>query len=277
MSSPTVAPEALEAVQQLVRRAMEEPTKAIMERLDRVEEQLAASATPHPEDSTSTQGMLGIPRVGGRVCSISQGRAPCGVAELETTPSGGGAVPTGSSIPGLSSFNAELGTAGGIASGSYALSPPAGLATPAPLLGGSLSNAGPSGLGSLGETPLGSVVPIVGAPSFVGGVVVGQSSPPVPAKLAEKIWKGEFVDLSALLPHRLGAPEPTLAEALQRKSREDKQITYIEQWVVCFCSYTSVVAIRAPHRVRDLLAYTAMIVKAAHDYHGCRMMPISAV
>ena len=65
MSSPTVAPEALEAVQQLVRRAMKEPTKAIMDRLDRVEEQLAASATPYPEDSTSTQGMLGIPRVGG--------------------------------------------------------------------------------------------------------------------------------------------------------------------------------------------------------------------
>ena len=86
---------------------------------------------------------------------------------------------------------------------------------------------------------------------------MGQSSPPVPAKLAEKIWKGEFVNLCALLPHAW-VPQ-NLPLQLQRKSRkEDKQITSIEQWV----------AIRAPHRVRDLLAYMAMIVKAAHDFKG---------
>ena len=44
-----------------------------------------------------------------------------------------------------------------------------------------------TGVSSLSEMPLGSVVPMAGSASFVGGVVVGQSSPPVPAKLAEKI------------------------------------------------------------------------------------------
>ena len=54
-----------------------------------------------------------------------------------------------------------------------------------------------------------------GWPSMAGGVIMGHLSPPVPAKLAWKIWRGEFMDLNHLLPHRLGAPEPTLANALQ--------------------------------------------------------------
>ena len=74
-----------------------------------------------------------------------------------------------------------------------------------------------------------------------------------------------------------GRAHPQYQPSLQRRSGRgvcglecvappsDKQITSIEQWV---CSYTSVVAIRAPHRVRDLLAYMAMIVKAAHDFEG---------
>ena len=62
-------------------------------------------------------------------------------------------------------------------------------------------------------------------------LLVGPSSPPVPGKLAEKIWNGEYIDFSALLPHSLGAPESTLAEALQRRTRDEKQITSIEQWV----------------------------------------------
>ena len=51
-------------------------------------------------------------------------------------------------------------------------------------------------------------------------VVVGPSSPPVPGKLDEKIWRDEYINLSALLPHRLGAPETTPAKALQRRTRE---------------------------------------------------------
>jgi hypothetical protein len=76
--------------------------------------------------------------------------------------------------------------------------------------------------------------------------MVGHGSPPIPAKLAEKIWRGEYMDLNALLPHRLGAPEPTLTEAFQRKTQEEKTITTIEQWVVCFSSYRSEVVLE-PH------------------------------
>ncbi len=94
------------------------------------------------------------------------------------------------------------------------------------------------------------------------------SSPPVPMKIVAKIWNGEFVDLNSLLPYRLGAPEPTLADALHGRSKETKQISTIEQWVVCFNAYMSVVALQQPHKLRDLLAYSTIIVKAANDYEG---------
>ena len=105
-----------------------------------------------------------------------------------------------------------------------------------------------------------------GPPS--GGIVVGHTSPPVPAKLAAKIWRGEFVDLNTLLPHRLGAPEPTLADAIQGRNKDAKQISTIEQLVVCFNAYISVLALQCPQRVRELLGYSSTIVKAAHDYEG---------
>ena len=75
---------------------------------------------------------------------------------------------------------------------------------------------------------------------------MGHTSPPVPAKLAAKIWRGEFVDLNTLLPHRLGAPQPTLADAIQGRNKDAKQISTIEQLVICFNAYISVLALQCP-------------------------------
>lgn len=57
-------------------------------------------------------------------------------------------------------------------------------------------------------------------------------------------------------------------DALQQQQKEGKQISSIEQWVVCFNAFISVVALQQPQRVRDLLPYSSIIVKAAHDYEG---------
>ena len=151
------------------------------------------------------------------------------------TPSGDGSIPPGLTLPGLQTFQLDQ-------SGSPA----------------SLSS-------SLRDVPLSTFAPAVGGPAVAGGVIVGHLSPPVPMKLAWKIWRGEFVDLNLLLPHRLGAPEPTLADALQNKTKEQKQI---EHWIICFNAYISVMALHYPGRVRDLLAYSSIITKAAHDYEG---------
>ncbi len=121
---------------------------------------------------------------------------------------------------------------------------------------------------TLGDLPVSSLVGGLGTHLPTGSVVVSHASPPIPAKLVLRIWRGEYVDMNNLLPYRLGAPEPTLADTLQIRQRELKQITSIEQWVVCFNAFISVIALQQPHRVRDLLAYSSIITKAAHDYEG---------
>ena len=81
-------------------------------------------------------------------------------------------------------------------------------------LGPVMNLGNPAALGSntglLPTTPLFSLLPPPADPSSSDALSVGVLSPPVPRKLAEKIWKGEFFDLSELLPSRLGAPELTL-------------------------------------------------------------------
>ena len=52
------------------------------------------------------------------------------------------------------------------------------------------------------------------------------------------------------------------------KPKETKKITNIQQWVVCFNAYISVMAVRHPGRVQDLLAYSSIITKASLDYEG---------
>jgi hypothetical protein len=87
--------------------------------------------------------------------------------------------------------------------------------------------------------------------------------------LAERIWLGEYIDLQELLPARLGAPTTTVLEALLKPDKATKKgITSIEDWVVCFNTYVSVVALRNPERVRDMLAYSSTIVKASKGYVG---------
>ena len=78
------------------------------------------------------------------------------------------------------------------------------------------------------------------------------------------------MDLSELLPSRLGAPELTLKDLISSKERpkEQKKIAMILQWVVCFDTFISVMAIKHPERVQDLLGYASMITKAGLDYEG---------
>ena len=121
------------------------------------------------------------------------------------------------------------------------------------------------------STPLMSLLPHIDSvhERTANAVLIGCSSPPIPRKLAEKAWGGEYIDLAELSPARLGAPEPTLLElfAGNGKAKSKKgAITTIEAWVVCFNAYVALIAMRHPDRVVDLLAYSSIIVKASQDY-----------
>ena len=102
---------------------------------------------------------------------------------------------------------------------------------------------------------------------------MGPNSPPVPKKLAERIWKGEYIDLIDLLPSQLGAPELTFLDLLAKteKARPKKQITTIQEWALCFNTFMTIIAMHEPERIADLLAYSCIIIKATldyDDYHG---------
>lgn len=69
------------------------------------------------------------------------------------------------------------------------------------------------------STPLSSIIKVSSSEQTSEAVIVGMNSPPVPKKLAEKIWKGEYVQLDKLLPSNLGAPELTLVDLLRKIKR----------------------------------------------------------
>ena len=126
-------------------------------------------------------------------------------------------------------------------------------------------------------SPSGAVASVMPAPPQLPSseaIVVGGSSPPVPRKIAEKIWKLEYVDLNELLPSRLGAPELTMLDLFTQRDRakEVKKIQMFEQWVACFNTLVSVMAARYPDQVKDMLAYSSLIAKAHADYEGTQWL-----
>ena len=118
------------------------------------------------------------------------------------------------------------------------------------------------------HTPLAHIVSSQANNLSTDAIAVGPSSPPIPLKLAQKIWRNEFIDVQELLLARLGIPEPTLLDVLTKleSTKPKKEIKTIQQWALCFNSYITVLAITHPQRVGDLLAYSSIIINASSEY-----------
>ncbi len=100
-------------------------------------------------------------------------------------------------------------------------------------------------------------------------LIVSKNLPPVPKKLAERIWRNEYIEFELLLPTKLGSPEPTLGELFTGGRRKERKSTMsIQEWVVCFNTYLAILTLKDPTRVKDLLAYSSLIVKASADFEG---------
>ena len=76
----------------------------------------------------------------------------------------------------------------------------------------------------------------------------------------------------------LRAPGPTVLDGLLHsdKVKPKKSITTIEEWMLCFNTYVSVVAMHSPELVRDLLAYSPTIIKASQDVDGSSLLEYDA-
>ena len=98
------------------------------------------------------------------------------------------------------------------------------------------------------------------------GVYVGEGLPPVPPKLAERIKRWEYIEMSELLPEFWSKPDDM--DNKQAAARRRRQVTEIFTWVQCFATYTSVLSGSYPETVPELLAYLVTITRVSQDFAG---------
>ena len=96
---------------------------------------------------------------------------------------------------------------------------------------------------------------------------IGEGLPPVPAKLAERIVRWEYIEMSEMLPEfwmqtMLDEPDSKPAAAHRRR-----QVTEIFTWIQCFCMYVSTLA--SKHQsMPELMAYIITITRVSQDFAG---------
>lgn len=102
-----------------------------------------------------------------------------------------------------------------------------------------------------------------------GPVVLGSSTIPIPWKLAERIWKGEYVPVADLLPETLRSTGEDEEERKKRKKKNGKDgVQTIATWVLGFSAYMGVMAKKHPEKVADMMDYMAQIVQASRQFKG---------
>ena len=101
---------------------------------------------------------------------------------------------------------------------------------------------------------------------------MASSIPPVPQKIAERIWRGKFVAMWELLPVK--GPEVKSSEERKDKKKAPK-IQSIPTWVLGFSVYVVVMAKKHPEQVP---AYMVQIVQASRSsgaIHGWNVSPVA--
>ena len=99
--------------------------------------------------------------------------------------------------------------------------------------------------------------------------VLGEGLPPVPAKLVEKIRRGEFVDMAELLRDNIEAERRRgSASDIKSLAQKRREVPDILSWVQCFGAYACVVASQHPERLTQLLAYQTTIIREARRCGG---------
>ena len=116
------------------------------------------------------------------------------------------------------------------------------------------------------------LLPNTSISSKASGMVFADGLTAIAARTVEKIQKGEYVDLTDLLPGQLHNPDiPPLIEHLMYHpyapsipARKKKEINSPAQWALAFSTYISIVIDKEPGRAQ-LLAYQGMILKASEE------------
>ena len=104
--------------------------------------------------------------------------------------------------------------------------------------------------------------------------VLSEALPVVPAKLVRRILRAEYVDMAELLRDNMEAEKRRMmvegstnqGHFANRPSR--REVPDVLSWLQCFTLYAAVVASEYPGKMRELLAYQAMIINEARRSGG---------
>ena len=132
------------------------------------------------------------------------------------------------------------------------------------LASSSAGNSGTSVPSGLAATPIPAVTELPGSSA---PVVLASSTPPVPPRLADRIWRGEYIAMSELLPERFTEPPEGETKKEDRK-KTTNSIQSIASWSLGFSVYMGVMAVKHPKRVPDLAAYMGQIIQASRQFKG---------
>lgn len=103
-----------------------------------------------------------------------------------------------------------------------------------------------------------------------GGMYVGNGLPPVPARIAAKIGRWEFMEMHELLPEfwTQKADEASGKPSTSSRTKAKKRVQDINVWLQCFALYVSVMSNKSPQHIPELMAYMVSILRASQEYEG---------
>ena len=101
------------------------------------------------------------------------------------------------------------------------------------------------------------------------GVFIGEGLTPIPSRLAERIWRWEFVEMSELLPemlvdHKAGE----LSDKQSTRARGRRRAQDITVWLQCYAVFVGVVVKSVPEAIPSLMAYMTSILRASQEFEG---------
>ena len=87
--------------------------------------------------------------------------------------------------------------------------------------------------------------------------ILGEALLVVPGKLAQKIAKGEFVEMAELLKDNieLERRRAAVGEGIQGQRLSRREMPDFESWLQCFSTYAAIVCSKYPQKARELWAY----------------------
>ena len=89
--------------------------------------------------------------------------------------------------------------------------------------------------------------------------------PPIPAKIAARILKGEFVEMGDLLPEAWSIRKGDDSSG-RKVSKAKKKVEDIHVWLQCYAVYIGVMATKHPERVPELMSYMINIIRASQEF-----------